>query len=183
MVVFVVVILRTGKNNHRYKYIKLIIIYIILRTEITQMELINVLPQELKKHIFGFIIPDTVVFMRHTRRNMATTHDGQITDNLQNLPRDKKELKLLRIPSRNKYRYYICISVKRMVCDCNGYEYCRNRHCDEMREMRNMSSYKYVGKDLNWALILLYCAPIKVTRKAPKSNYFTIEPPVFSGVA
>jgi hypothetical protein len=138
----------------------------------------KLLPIDIQKYILEFIVPteESIVFATHTKYNMEVAF-GEIATNLKNIPVKNKNLTIFRIinsQKKQRYRYYICLSFKKLICDCNGMNFCKNRHCDEICELRNISSYCYVGKNIIDALIILYHNDITILSSL-KKNKCTIQ--------
>jgi hypothetical protein len=122
---------------------------------------IGKLPPYIGNEIFKFIIPEkeNIVFLNYYFGGYDSNYNYNKYDVgfINNKKIKKNGLFLSRIKKKNgKHRYYLTIESFTSECDSCGEKNCRSDYCGRLIYMYNFQS-KYVGKNLDIALLELYC--------------------------
>jgi hypothetical protein len=124
--------------------------------------LIGELPTDVGKEVFKFIIPESnkLVFRKHSvySNNRAYNPKYEVAFVNDRLVKSEKGPYLSRIWKKNgKHRYYLTNEVEEYTCDGCGKSECRSQFCRGGLEYTYYYESKYVGKNVDVALIQLLC--------------------------
>ena len=114
-------------------------------------KLINQLPEYIKDEILYFIIvnPNNINFIVPTNIYLSNYNEkykiSEIKKNNNYLSRIEK--------NNNKYRYYITIITYNKTCGQCGRNNCHSRACRSDYEIEYTYKSKYIGKNINKALL------------------------------
>jgi len=114
------------------------------------------LPPYIGKEIFSFIIGDSgnITFQRDVKSDGQPRELAFVGDNL---VKNKKSEYLSRIVKKNgKHRYYLTTKHEIYTCDGCGNVGCSSTYCRQGITYEFWFLSKYVGKDVNKAILDLY---------------------------
>ena len=135
----------------------------------TLLKFMDKLPLELENEIYNFVIPNhsPIHFSQlkqvhydcnyNTKYEVAFNNKNQLIKTVKNT---NKRLFLSRIPKKNgKHRYYVTTEICEEECDSCGWSNCKSsfhmRYCYGEFEKNYKYTSKYVGKNLNYAMVQL----------------------------
>ena len=124
--------------------------------------MIGNLPVYIGKEIFKFVIPESnkLVFRKYCvhSNNYAYNPKCEVAFVDNKLVKNKKGLYLSRIWKKNgKHRYYVTNEIEEYTCDGCGKSGCCSQFCRGGLDYTYYYDSKYVGKNIDVALIQLLC--------------------------
>ena len=120
------------------------------------------LPVDIGKEVFKFVIPESnkLVFRKYCMHsnNYAYNPKYEVAFMDDRLVKNKKGLYLSRICKKNgKHRYYVTNEIQTYLCDGCGKSMCCSQFCRGGLEYTYYYESKYVGKNVDIAMIQLLC--------------------------
>ena len=117
------------------------------------------LPLCIENEIFSFLLPDisTIKFGVINNEDSSDKYKTAYSINNGYIIKNKKGLILCRIEKKNgKHRYYITNVTRVSTCDSCNSTSCNGRYCRGGLSTEYFYDSKYIGKNLNYALLQLF---------------------------
>lgn len=122
-------------------------------------ELLCKVPDELKRYILSYLIPDPRTIGFNVIPSMQRFYENSYSDKYKtafiNESYTRNNFRLTRIEKKNnKHRYYLTKLTQIISCDGCGSTSCRSRGCRSGYDIEVFYDSTFIGKDLNYALVL-----------------------------